>query len=513
MTLRLTLILSAVFLFGAFALGALFTTQACFMAGAGTGYPSLQQAINRADPGCTIILLGGTYQENVVIDKPLRIIPRAQAKPFAVLGQHPAGSSASAAFIDPASPSALQAANPDRPVVEIRASHVEIQGLRIDGGTVGIQATGVRDVHLRSNTISGPRDAGIRLEDVRQSSVQGNTVLRSPVGLQITNAQSLIVSGNSLRRNGQGIRLENASASRLQDNEIANGESAGLRLTSSHGNEIRQNAILANAAGVVIENSSENTLVGNQIDRNDAPLRVRGSETSHYVHRITRDNSIDGRPIRYLVDAHDVTLSASDNPGYLALVRSRNVTVRGVRLPEGSQGVLLIATRQSTIHDVTIPASEQGLFLQDADDNALIGNRVERTAGSGITLARSSANRLERNVVRANEGHGVFLQNADANALVANDVRDNEQSGIHLTGSRGGRLTNNQIIGNWVGVYLERGGEHRLSANTISKSQFAVYVHATSTNQFEGNRLAENRHASNRPELLDHAAPSDGTTE
>ena len=506
MTLRLTLILSAVFLFAAFTVGSLFTTQACFLAGAGTAYPSLQQAIDRAAPGCTVILLGGTYRENVVIDKPLRIIPRSQAKPFAILGQQPTGTSASAVFTASATPSTLQAADPERPVIQIRSSQVEIHGLRVEGGTVGMRATGVRDVHLRNNTAQGSRDVGILLEDMRASSVQGNAIWRSPVGIQITDSQRITAIDNVLRRNGQGLLVDNASANSLQGNEISNSESVGLRLTASSHNDVRRNDLVGNATGLVIENASNNRLEANRIDRNDAGLRVRGTETSHYVHHISSDNTVNGRPIHYLVDAQGATIDAQAQPAYLALIRSRDVTVRGVALPEGSQGLLMISTTRSRIENVTISASEQGIQLQDSNDNALIGNRVERTKNNGITLTRSSGNRLESNVVRANEGHGLLLRDANANVLTANEVRANEQSGFRLTGSRGARLTDNRIVGNWVGVYLDGGGDHSLVDNRIAKSQFAIYVQGTSANQFTGNRLRENRHASNQPAIL---SPSD----
>lgn len=513
MTLRLTLILSAVFLFVAFAVGALFTTRACFMAGAGTGYPSLQQAINRAEPGCTIILLGGTYHENVVIDKPLTVIPRAQAKPFAILGQHPVGTASAAAFIDPAAPSTLQAASADRAVIEIRASHVRIDGLRIEGGRIGIQATDVRDVQLTNLTVSRSQEVGIELTGVQESVLRGSTITHAKVGVQLSNSHQIDVRANVLRRNGHGIRLENANANVLRDNEIAHSESAGLRLTASDRNEIHRNALVNNTAGVVLQDSSHNALAANRLDRNGTPLRVWGSGTSHFVHRIASDNTINGRPVHYLVDAEGVTISSADNAGYLALVRSRNVIVRGVTLPEGSQGVLMISTQGSTIENVTIPASEQGLYLQDAADNALIGNRVERTTDDGITLIRSSGNRLATNVVRANGGHGVLIDRSDANTLVANEIRDNQESGVQLSASRGARLSDNRLIGNWVGVYLDGGGEHRLIDNAISKSQFAVYVQGTRANRFQSNRLTENRHASNRPALLDAQAEAAGDSD
>ena len=505
MTLRLTLILSAVFLFAAFAVGALFTTHACFMAGAGTRYPSLQQAIDRAEPGCTIILLGGTYEENVVVDKPLRIVPRAQSKPFAMLGQHPTGTSSVAAFIDPARPSTLRAADAERPVVEIRASGVEIHGLRIDGGQIGIHATEVSGVRLSNNTVNGAADAGIRFDGVRTSVLQGNAIARSPVGLDLTGSHGISAVENAVRRNGVGIRLTYASGNTLRGNEVSHSQSVGLRLMASSDNAIRDNAIVNNATGIVMADSTGNRLAANRLDRNDGALRVRGSEGTHYVHEIARDNAINGRPIYYVVGAEGLTIGPDANPGYLALVRSRNVTVRGVTLPEGSQGLLMIGTRNSRIQNVKVPASEQGLYLQDAHDNELVNSRVERTASSGVTLVNASGNRLANSVVRANEGHGVLLQGADANSLTANEVRDNPDSGVHISDSRGVRLTDNRIRGNWVGVYLDGGGEHRLRNNTIAKSQFAVYVERSSANEFADNRLPENRHLSNQPALLDAA--------
>ncbi len=506
MSLRLTLILSAVFLFGAFSIGALFTTQACFMAGAGTGYPSLQQAIDRAEPGCTIILLGGTYTENVVVDKPLRIVPRAHSKPFALLGQHPPGTSSVAAFIDPASPSALRAADPDQPVIEIRASEVEIHGLRTDGGQVGIYAANVGDVRLIDNTIVGAADAGIRFDGVRASALVGNTISRASIGLDLQSSQQVRAIDNVVRRNGQGIRLTDASSHTLRGNEVSHSQTVGLHLRSASHNRVTANAIVDNAPGIVMADSSGNRLAANRLDRNDGALRVRGTEITHYVHEIARDNLVNGRPIYYLVDARGVAIGPDADPGYLALIRSRDVRVRGVRLPEGSQGLLMIDTRDSRVENVAVPASAQGLYLQASHDNEIVNARIERTRASGVTLAHASGNRLAESVVRANDGHGILLQDGSANTLVDNEVRDNPDSGVFVSGSRGVRLIRNRIRNNWVGVYLQGGGEHRLTDNAIAKSQFAVFVEGTATNRFENNRLTDNRHASNRPALLEASA-------
>lgn len=503
MTVRLTLILSALFLFTAFAIGAVFTTRACLMAGPGTGYPSLQQAVDRADAGCTVMLLGGTYEANVVIDKPLRIVPRAESQPFAILGRSPSGTSSAAAFIDPAAPSTLRAAEADRPVVEIRSSNVTIRGLRIEGGRVGVRASNVRDTQVAANTIQGAQEAGILFEGVEASRLQGNAVAGTGTGIQLVDTDGVRVVDNAVRRNENGVRLTGATSHTLRGNEIAANDATALHLTSATDNAIRGNAIERNAVGIKMEAASANTLAANRLDGNDAGLRVQGSETAHYVHRISRDNTIDGRPIYYLLDAQDATIPADAEPSYVALVRSQAVTVRGVALPEGSQGLLAIDTRNSRIANVTIPASDQGLLLRDSPNNELVNNRIEQTAASGITLSGSSGNRLEGNTVRANDGHGVLVVEADANELVHNDIQRNQESGVHLSGSRGARLTDNRIRNNWVGVYFDGGGDHRIEGNTVAKSQFAVYVEETGANQFANNRLAENRHVANEPGLLE----------
>ncbi len=510
MTIRLTLILSALFLFVAFAIGAVFTTQACFMAGAGTGYPSLQQAIDRAEPGCTIMLLGGTYEENVVVDKPLRIVPRAEAQPLAIFGQSPSGTSSVAAFIDSASPSTLRAAQADRPVIEIRASDVTIRGLRIESGRVGIRASDVRGLRVTANTIRGSQEAGIRLDGVRATRLQGNTVTRSGIGAHLVDADDVRVVDNVLRRNAHGIRLDGATSHEVRANRIVSNDATALHLTSATDNVVRANAIERNGVGIKLEAASANTLAANRLERNDAGLRVHGSETAHYVHQISRDNTINGRPIYYLVDAEDATIVAGARPGYVALVRSRNVTVRGVALPEGAQGLLMIDTRSSRVANATIPASEQGLYVENSHENVLLNNRIERTAASGVALINSSENRLEGNVVRANDGHGALLTDANANALVGNEVRDNQESGVYVAGSRGARLEANRIRSNWVGIYLDGGGEHQLRENTIAKSQFAVYVEKSTANEVENNRLLENRHLSNQPDLFGSNASTTG---
>lgn len=506
--MRFTLIVIAGFLFTTLSITLVFSTHACFIAGAGTMFPSLQEAVHRASPGCTIILLAGEYEENVVIQKPVRIVARSYAKSFVLLSEGSSMNSAFAIFASPARPSTLRSTDPERPVIEIRSDGVEIRGLEIRGGREGIRVASVSNVGLFGNEISGSAQAGIALVRSEKILVSRNRVSRSETGILLDEAFAARVVDNEIERATRGLVLSRARQNELRGNRISSSEAEGILLQASNGNGLLGNLSEGNGSGLTVLDSQRNVLVENRMERNEVPFRVWGTERDHFVHRIEPTNTINGRPIYYLVGERDATIDGRDNPAYVALVNCEAITVKGVTLGPDSGGMILIGVRDSSIRYSVVNGAARGLYVRDSRGIDVVGSRIEGAQESGVSLIGSQGIRLLRNRVISNGQHGIWIQASESNALVENEISGNQASGVHLEGSREVRLTGNEIRGNWVGAYLERGGSHTVEANVIRDSRFGIFVQHSSDNRFVDNRLENNRHDTNVAAGLPSASPS-----
>ena len=125
-----------------------------------TRYPTIQAAIDAAQPGDTVFIRAGTYRENLRIEKPLQLLGEDRLTVW------------------------IESQDPEKPVVEVNLAggEVEIRGLTVRGGATGFL--------LRTGT-----GAGIRVEQVR---VVGNTVGVWTRGLgSITVRYSLVVDNEA----------------------------------------------------------------------------------------------------------------------------------------------------------------------------------------------------------------------------------------------------------------------------------------------------------------------------
>lgn len=481
-----------------FAITILLTTPVCFMAGPGTAYPMLKQAVRAAPPGCTILLLPGTYRDNVVIQKPVKLITRSEVT-FVIFTHRASGEPPFAVFAAPPRPVLIQAADPERPVIEIRAEGVELRGLIIRGGSEGIRVASTRNVRLIDNRISGSTRAGIALVGTSKSLLQGNEITGSPVGIALEGAERNRLIDNRVHQNERGIVLQNAHRNGLYRNRVYANRAEGIVLESSNQNGLYANRSERNGWGLFVLSSQGNALKGNQFNQNGRPLRIWGPRTEHFVHTIETSNTIDGRPIYYLVGKARLTIrpSRGRSPAFVALVRSEDITVEGLTLGQNVEGILLIETRRSRIRNNTLTNTLRGIYLLNSQGIEIAGNRVEGSEESGITLVSSHGNRLLRNRVLSNGKHGILLQNSQNVEVRENQITRNRESGVHLLASRKATLVGNQIQGNWVGVYLEQSGANEVKENWIRESQFGIFVFQSSGNRFLSNRLENNRHDTN----------------
>jgi parallel beta-helix repeat protein len=512
MFIRVLLVAGVILAFSGFVMF-ITATKSCFYAGQGTSVSTAQAAITLARPGDTIILTRGTYRENLVIRKPVRIIAGGYASTVAFPGSRNSSVLENCLVLSVRTPPTgtppvrIEAKDPERPVIEIQAEGVEIRGLTIQGGNDGIFVFGARKARLINNMITGSGQAGIALMGVRGSTLQDNVISKSEVGIRLENSHENRLARNTLRANAQGLILQNSHGNVLHENRVFANRGEGVLLTSSDRNRILKNTIERNGFGLVLLGSRENTLESNRLERNEKSLRVWGESLPHFMQEISRSNTIDGRAVVYLVGAKGATITARDAPAMIALIDSEEITIDGVTLPPQSEGILLVGTRNSRVRNSVLLKTLRGITLIDARENEIVGVRIEAAAENGITLLRSHGNKLERNVVLASGGQGLRIEDSQSVEIQGNLVEGNRESGIALYASRKVLLENNKLRNNWVGLYIEGGGSHLVQKNWIRESQFGIFLTRSSDNRFADNRLENNRHDTNVSELPPPPSP------
>ena len=266
---------------------------------------SIQKAVKAADPGDTIVVLGGVYRGTVTIEKDgisLRGFD-AVLKPPA-MPSSPCGASGFCVNADNVSISGFTVRNfPENGIIAIGARNPKFMTNRaVNNGAYGIAAFSSPGTHMIANQTSGSDDAGLYVGDSphADATVAGNETYDNFLGILVRNARHGNIAGNQVHNNCLGMLFladepGPAGVFDVRGNKIANNTRAcpafedapplsgiGIALLGTRGMEIKSNQIMHNvpsgptgfSGGVVVMSGfkgtppTNNTVTGNTILRN-----------------------------------------------------------------------------------------------------------------------------------------------------------------------------------------------------------------------------------------------------
>jgi parallel beta-helix repeat protein len=195
-------------------------------------YPTIQAAVNAANPGDTIIVQPGTYNESVVVNKSIKI-HGAPNKPNPVVDA--TGVAADSGCGDPAGFNELDGfcvfpLGPS-PITNVEIDHFTIQNFS-GSGIIAVNAVGL---NFHDNTAIDNDEYGIARFDSSQTQIVHNDVSGSgEAGIYVGDSPnaSALVRLNNAHDNGIGIFLRDSSHGTASEN-TANDNCFGILLVDS----------------------------------------------------------------------------------------------------------------------------------------------------------------------------------------------------------------------------------------------------------------------------------------
>ncbi|MDD5418987.1 MAG: NosD domain-containing protein, partial [Methanomicrobiaceae archaeon] len=224
---------------------------------------SIQDAIDNATAGDTIIVNNGTYSEEILIDKQLTMTGSG----WPVIDSSDNG-------------------------VTITADGVHVEGFDVrNAGSYGIYVTSC-NTEIVGNRLSSNAVAGIGLGGASGTIVSGNEVTNNPwYGIWLKNSDDNLISGNNASSNGAewgdgyGIYLLNSNANVISENTVTDNNNYGIEIADSRDNEIskntiRQNGLETGAAGIYLDSADNTTVTRNTLNGNDYGVYLYGAGQS-----------------------------------------------------------------------------------------------------------------------------------------------------------------------------------------------------------------------------------------
>lgn len=318
-----------------------------------------------------------------------------------------------------------------------RKTNVAVKNCNISNFATGIYLLfSDSNNNLLDNNISSSQMSGITLRASSLNNVQGNTLIsNNPYGILLerdydTHGNPIYSNNNSIIENNVsfsrfGIDANNSQQNTISDNTVSNitewaiTGSGSLHqierniITDSHGGlyifwslngSYADNEISSSDIGINFSYSSGNTLRNNMLSNNTINLFFHLSDiTPEYTSQdIDTSNTIDGKPIYYLVNETDREISGE--AGFVGLINSTNITVKDLTLTNNWLGILLSSTTNSTIENNNISNNRVGVFAKSSLNNTFVNNTIKDNQDGGVSLNNSSENVFYHNNFINNTG-------------------------------------------------------------------------------------------------------------
>lgn len=323
----------------------------------------------------------------------------------------------------------------------------------------------------------------------------GLDIESSSYGNTISNNMVSILRGYSASPYTSGIFVYFASNNVITGNVVKNCSGDAFYIDSSDGNIISNNIAEFSGYGLELYYTTMDVLSNNTLIGNTYGFHVDSDYLVDFIHDIDASNTIDGKPIYYLVGASDMVIDASTNAGFVAVVNSLNVTVRDLTLTKNGRSVVFANATNSIIENVTSIDNElRGISLYFSENNTINNNRLNTSYGTepiGIYFSNSNNNTLSNNIVSSHSYYGVYLTDSSFNTFFNNSVSMNKGSsygyGIDIERGSDNGIMNNEIYSNQVGIVVHSSSHNRIANNNVSSNAYGIQI-----GQSDGNVINDN---------------------
>jgi len=359
-------------------------------------------------------------------------------------------------------------------------------------------------VYLENELDVTVTDAGqVILVNCNKITVRNLNLSNTNVGIELWKTTDSKIMNNTVLNNHYGISLVESRNNNISSNNVKSNNFYGIELYESSNNDITSNNALNNGFGIQLEDSSHNAIINNNVLNNDLGIYLVKS-TNNIVTKntfingslsvwksyqnIVKDNKVNGKPLVYLENKSDVTVT---DAGQVILVNCNKIRVRNLSLSNTTVGVELWKTTDSEIIDNTISNEDYGIELYKSSSNTITNNDVSNSI-YGIQLEDSCNNNIITNNSATNNSYGIGLDKS-SNNIIANNNATNNGYGIGLDKSSNNTIANNNVSNNTDGILLHDSNNNIITNNNAnSNNYYGIELYNSSNNTITNNANSNN---------------------
>ena len=472
---------------------------------------TIQEGIDDASDGATILVGDGIYNENVDVGKCLTI-------------QSENGADATI----------VQAESSSDPVFEVTADWVTISGFTTTGTEypyAGIYLYGANRCNISCNTASTnwngiclwyssdntiiDNNAANNRHDIYLSYSSGNALTNNCGSIHLDYSDNNKITNNTCSNHYMGIDLSSSSNNTLLCNTILNNTHGIYVSCSSNNNTLTGNNASNNECGIKLSSSSGNVLTSNSADENsDDGIRVSGSDKNDYNSDIDATNTVNGKPVYYFFNKNGIVVVGLD-AGHLTLAYCSECTIKNNNVSNGD-GIWLSHSSNNTLTSNTANSnSNYGIYISFSSNNTLTSNLMsDNRYNFGVFGGGDSY--FDNNIDTTNRVNGkpvYYIRDADGltfdcdthadagtiycircNNITIQDIALTDNgAGVCFWKTNNSRIENVNASNNEYGICLLDSSNDMLTDNNASNNRWGIYSYHSSNNTLTSNACFGNR--------------------
>lgn len=336
-------------------------------------------------------------------------------------------------------------------------------------------------------------------EEKETTVINGN---KTEDAIYIT-AHGVVISNFTIRSARYGIFLDGSAGNTISSNVITS-NSQGILLQYSSWNNISENILFNNSGAIYMSSSANNIFRDNNLTGNRySDINVYGDLLLHYIQNIDPSNTIDGKPVYYLVNQKNKQIPA--DAGFVAMVNSSVIVAKNLNLTgKGGRSILLVYTNNSIVQSCAVESSYSTIFMFHSHSNVIKVNRINsieivygsnntvadhdinNTYFTAITLRHSHNNSIVGNRIYKQLGEdlwfsGVRFEDSDRN-LIINNYFENQTPAIDFSSSIENVIVNNTFVkggaisGGSSSVSGKWNSRNQIKANSFINCASAIWL-------------------------------------
>jgi parallel beta-helix repeat protein len=243
-------------------------------------YFKLADAVSAADPGDRILVRPGTYDEGLVLDKPLEIINEGKTDEVIVQANGSIALAFRTTLGRVVNITLRQLGGGSYFAVDIVQGCLHLEGCHIESDSLaGIAVHGTEsDPVIRNNRISRCAKSGVVVFDRARGALENNDITENKAfGVVIRDGANPVLRSNLIHGNEPGGVSVDEGLGRIEDNTISDNRGEGVLVANEANPVLQRNKIFGNErAGIYLYDRGGSTVRENRIfDNHNSGIAIR----------------------------------------------------------------------------------------------------------------------------------------------------------------------------------------------------------------------------------------------